>query len=164
MIRKILAFTATALPLLAVALTPSSASAQSFTGNYMVSVTETKCGIAGNIKCGNQSYCLELTDDGSFGRPNSGSAALQSSNSGSLSGSFQVIGNTIVATLQTGSATGEVGGVVPVQNVRGQKAKGADTLNRCDVQRKERLAAGQDPCPATAFGRLPLRWSRYPRD
>ena len=112
MIRKILAFTVTALPLLAFALTPSSASAQSFTGNYTVSVTETKCGIAGNIKCGNQSYCLELTDDGSFGRPHSGPATLQSSNSGSLFGSFQVIGNTIVATLETGSATGEVGSVV----------------------------------------------------
>jgi hypothetical protein len=112
MTRKILAFTATALPLLAFALTPSSASAQSFTGNYTVSVTETQCGIAGNIKCGNQSYCLELTDDGSFGRPNSGPATLKSFDSGSLSGSFQVIGNTIVATLETGSETGEAGGVV----------------------------------------------------
>ena len=58
MIRKILAFTAMALPLLAFALTPSSASAQSFTGNYPVSVTETLCGIAGNIKCGNQTFSV----------------------------------------------------------------------------------------------------------
>ena len=121
MIRKILAFTATALPLLALALTPSaaksanstsSASAQIFTGNYLVSVTETKCGIAGNIICGNQSYCLVLNDDGGFGRPNSGTAVLNSFNSSPLSGTFQVIGNTIMVTFGTGSATGEAGGVV----------------------------------------------------
>lgn len=112
MLRKILAFTATALPLLAFALTPSSASAQSFTGNYTVAVTETKCGLAGNIKCANQTYCLELTDDGSFGRKDSGPATLQSSGSSSLSGSFLVIGKTIVATFGVGSATGEADTVV----------------------------------------------------
>ena len=112
MIRKILAFMATALPVVAFALTPSSASAQSFTGNYNVSVTESKCGIAGNIKCGNSTYCLELTDDGSFGRTHSGAAKLNSSLSSPLLGSFQVIGKTIVASFGTGSATGEADTVV----------------------------------------------------
>jgi hypothetical protein len=114
MIRKILAFTATVLPLLAFALTPSSASAQSFTGNYNVSVTQTKCGLAGNIKCSNATYCLALTDDGSFGRPHSGSATLNSSISSPLLGSFQVIGKTIMASFGTGSATGEADTVVLV--------------------------------------------------
>ena len=115
MIRKILAFTATALPLLAFALTPSAASAQSFTGNYNVSVTESKCGLTGNIKCGNSSYCLELTDDGSFGRTNSGPAKLNSSQiTVPLFGSFQVIGKTIVAAFGIGSGTGEADTIVLV--------------------------------------------------
>ena len=79
MIRKIFAFAATALPILAFALTPSAASAQSFTGNYPVlSLTQTKCGLTGNSKCSNQSYFLKLTDDGAFGRPHSGLATLES--------------------------------------------------------------------------------------
>ncbi len=123
MIGKILAFAATALPLLAFALTPSSASAQSFTGNYTVSVTETKCGIFGNIKCGNQSYCLELTDDGGFGRPNSGTATLESFVSSPLSGSFQVIGNTIMASFGVGSGTGEADTVVFVAPANASTAK-----------------------------------------
>ena len=124
MIRKILAFTATALPLLAFALTPSSASAASstsstsakvFTGNYLVSVTQTKCGLTGNIVCGNQTYCLALTDDGAFGRPNSGTATLNSFNSSPLTGgTFQVIGNTIVVAFGVGSGTGEADTVVLV--------------------------------------------------
>jgi hypothetical protein len=114
MIRKILALTATALPVLAFALTPSSARAQSFTGNYAVSVTETECGIAGNIKCANQTYCLELTDDGDFGRAHSGPATLESSGSSPLSGTFQVIGKMITATFGVGSDTGEDDSVVLV--------------------------------------------------
>lgn len=114
MIGKIFAFTATALPILAFALTPSAASAQSFTGNYPVSLTQTKCGLTGNIKCGNQSYCLKLTDDGNFGRPHSGLATLESFVSSPFSGTFQVVGNTIVAAFGTESGTGEGGGFVLV--------------------------------------------------
>jgi len=40
MIRKSFAFTATALPILAFALTSSAASAQSFTGNYISGVRD----------------------------------------------------------------------------------------------------------------------------
>jgi hypothetical protein len=123
MIRKIIAFTATVLPLLAFALTASAASpakpasstsAQIFTGDYLVSVTETQCGMFGNIKCGNQSYCLELTDDGGFGRPNSGTAVLKSFVSSPLSRSFQVIGKTIMVSFGVGSGTGEADTVVLV--------------------------------------------------
>ncbi len=119
MIRRILASAAMALPLLGFALMPSSAGAQSFTGNYSVSVTETKCGIAGNIKCANLSYCLELTDDGSIGRPHSGPATLASSGSSPLSGTFQVIGKTIMATFGVGSETGEDDSVVLVAPANG---------------------------------------------
>ena len=115
MIRKILAFTATALPLLVFALTPSSASAQSLTGNYPVSVTETKCGLTGNIKCSSSTYCLELTDDGAFGRPHSGTAMLNSFNSSPLTGgTFQVIGKTIVVAFGVGSGNGEASAVLLV--------------------------------------------------
>ena len=119
MIRTIFTFTATALPILAFALTPSAASAQtanaqsvltkSFTGNYPVSLTQTECGLFGEIKCGNQSYCLKLTDDGNFGRPHSGPATLESFVSSPVSGSFQVIGNTILVTFGTASGNGEAG-------------------------------------------------------
>lgn len=114
MIRKSFAFTATALPILALVLTSSAATAQSFTGNYPVFTTESKCGLTGNITCGNQSYCLKLTDDGDFGRPHSGLATLESFNSSPFSGTFQVIGNTIMATFGTESGTGEAGGFVLV--------------------------------------------------
>lgn len=114
MIRKIFAFTAMALPILAFALTPSAASAQSFSGHYPVSVTETKCGLTGNIECSNQSYCLELTDDGAFARPHSGTATLLSFVSSPLSGTFQVIGKTIVVTFGVGSGTGEADAVLLV--------------------------------------------------
>jgi len=114
MIGNIRTLTAAALAILAFAMTSSAAKAQSLTGNFTVSVTETKCGISGNIKCGNQSYCLELTDDGSSGRPQSGPAILESSGSTPLYGNFQVIGKTFMATFGVGSDTGEEDSVVLV--------------------------------------------------
>jgi hypothetical protein len=88
MIEKLRIYMTTALPILAfaLALAPSAAKAQSFTGNYPVSVTEVQAGIAGNIKGGNEKFCLVLNDDGGFGRPNSGTATLEGFNGGSLSG------------------------------------------------------------------------------
>ena len=50
MSRNIRTFIAMALPLLAFAIGPSAAQAQSFTGNYPVFETQVKGGIAGNIK------------------------------------------------------------------------------------------------------------------
>ena len=69
MSRNIRTFIAMALPLLAFAIGPSAAKAQSFTGNYPVLETQVKAGIAGTIKGGNQNFCLVLTDNGAFGRP-----------------------------------------------------------------------------------------------
>jgi len=106
---------ATALAILAFALTPSAAKAQSFTGKYPVLETQVLAGFAGNIKGGNESFCLMLTDDGSIGRPHSGPATLESlGGGGSFSGTFQVIGKMILANFEVGSDTGEVEGLVLV--------------------------------------------------
>jgi hypothetical protein len=113
MIRNISKLMATALAILAPALMPSAAKAQSFTGNYPVSVTETECGIAGNIACSNATYCLELTDDGGFGRKHSGTATLEALGGGTFSGGeFYVIGNMIFVNFGVGGGEGEETGLV----------------------------------------------------
>jgi hypothetical protein len=113
MIRSIRTFVAMALPVLAFALTPTAAKAQSYTGNYPVSVTEVKLGIAGNITGPNVSFCLELTDDGSFGRPHSGTATLGDYEGSTLTGGeFYVLGNMIFVNFAVGSDNGESVGLV----------------------------------------------------
>jgi hypothetical protein len=113
MIKNLRIYMATALPILAFALAPSAAKAQSFTGNYPVSVTEVQAGIAGNIKGGNEKFCLVLDDDGGFGRPNSGTATLEGFNGGTLSGGeFYVVGEMIFVNFVVGSDTGEAAGLV----------------------------------------------------
>ena len=112
MIRNTSTLMATALAILAFALTSSAVEAQSFTGNYPVSETEVLAGFGSTIRGGNQRFCLMLTDNGSEGRPHSGPAALASFNSGLLTGTFQVIGKTILVTFEVGSETGEVEGLV----------------------------------------------------
>jgi hypothetical protein len=48
----------------------------------------------------NGSYCLALTDDGDFGRQHRGTASVDSQLTGNLiNGTFQLIGNTLVATI-----------------------------------------------------------------
>ncbi|HWW13575.1 MAG TPA: hypothetical protein VN310_02845 [Candidatus Dormibacteraeota bacterium] len=113
MSRNIRTFIAMALPLLAFAIVPSAAKAQSFTGNYPVLETQVKAGIAGTIKGGNQNFCLVLTDDGAFGRPHSGTATLEGFDGGSLTGGeFYVIGNNILVNFVVGSSTGEASALV----------------------------------------------------
>lgn len=73
----------------AIAAAPGTAVAQSYTGNWPVTVTKSQHS--------NGTSCLKLTDNGSNGWPHSGSASL----GGSLSfGTFQVINHTLVATIQ----------------------------------------------------------------
>ena len=112
--RNIGTLMATALAILAFALTPSAAKAQGvFTGNYPVLETEVEGGIAGNIKGGNASYCLELTDDGGFGRKHSGTATLETFGGGTLSGGeFYVIGNMIFVNCGVAGGEGEETGLV----------------------------------------------------
>ena len=113
MSRNISTFIAMALPLLALAIGPSAAKAQSFTGNYPVLETQVKGGIAGNIKGANQNFCLVLTDDGAFGRPHSGTATLEGFDGGSLTGGeFYVIGHNILVNFVVGSTTGEASSLV----------------------------------------------------
>jgi len=113
MSRNIRTFMAMALPLLAFAIRPSAAQAQSFTGNYPVLETQVKAGIGGTIKGGNQNFCLVLTDDGAFGRPHSGTATLEGFDGGSLTGgAFYVIGNNIFVNFVVSSTTGEAAGLV----------------------------------------------------
>src|SRR5271168_2088073 len=113
MTRNIRTFIAMALPVLAFALTPSVAKAQSYTGNFQVSVAEMKGGIAGNISLGNESFCLELTDDGDYGRPHSGTATLGDYQGGTLTGGeFYVLGNMIFVNFSLGSDNGETVGLV----------------------------------------------------
>src|SRR5579864_7503857 len=113
MTRNISKLVATAFAILAFALTSSAAKAQSFTGNYPVLETQVKAGIAGNIKGANQNFCLELTDDGNFGRPHSGTATLEGFDGGSLTGGeFYVIGKNILVNFVIGSTTGEAAGLV----------------------------------------------------
>src|ERR1700693_480989 len=113
MIRNISKLLATALAILAFALTSSAAEAQSFTGNYPVLETQVKAGVGGTIKGANQNFCLVLTDDGSFGRPHSGTATLEGFDGGSLTrGAFYGISQNIFLDFVVGSSTGEASGLV----------------------------------------------------
>ncbi len=120
--RNIRTFIAMALPFLAFAIGPSAAKAQSFTGNYPVLETQVKAGIGGTIKGANQNFCLVLTDDGSFGRPHSGTATLEGFDGGSLTGGeFYVIGNNILVNFVVGSPTGEASALVLVAPANASK-------------------------------------------
>ena len=113
MTSKIRTLIAIAVPVLAFALVPSAAKAQSYTGNYPVAVTQVKAGVAGTIPGGNISFCLELTDDGDYGRSHSGPATLGDYEGGTLTGGeFYVLGNMIFVNFAVGSGNGETVGLV----------------------------------------------------
>ena len=117
MSNKIRTLIAMELPVLAFALAPSAAKAQSstvsYTGNYPVAVTDVKAGIAGTINGGNVSFCLELVDNGDYGRPHSGTATLGDYDGGTLTGGeFYVLGNMIFVNFAVDSDNGESVGLV----------------------------------------------------
>jgi hypothetical protein len=90
-----------AVTLAAFALLSKAAMAQSYTGNFPV-----------NVKLPPQfahTACLSLVDTGQDGQ-HSGSASLSGPMVGNttLTGTFQVINHILVATIQSGSDTGEV--------------------------------------------------------
>jgi hypothetical protein len=99
MIKHIVVFAA--LLIAAVALTPSAAMAQSYTGNWPVNVA-----LPPHFA---HTACLALVDTGTGGH-HSGSASLSGPMAGSTTqtGTFQVINNLLVASFPTGSETGEV--------------------------------------------------------
>jgi hypothetical protein len=90
-----------AITLVAFALMSSAATAQSYSGNWPVNVT-----LPPQFA---HTACLSLVDSGTSGK-HSGSASLSGPMVGSatLTGTFQVINHLLVATVESGSDTGEV--------------------------------------------------------
>jgi len=105
MTRNIRTLVVLALPILTLALTHTVA-AQSFTGNWPITITHSPHG--------NATYCLALTDDGSLGFPHSGEAFLTGPSLGGekLFGTFQVINGLLTATIQSEGGTGQNAGLV----------------------------------------------------
>jgi hypothetical protein len=91
-------FIATAFVVAAFTLTNSAAMAQSFTGNWPATVTQSQRD--------NGTYCLTLTDDGSYGWPHSGEAELNGQNS-PYPGYFTVIDGLITVTFTFPSGEGD---------------------------------------------------------
>jgi len=80
---------AMALPILAFALMPSAATAQSYSGNWPITITHSQRA--------NGTYCLTLTDDGDFGWPHSGEATVTGFEA--IFGTFQLIDGLLVVTI-----------------------------------------------------------------
>jgi hypothetical protein len=91
-------FIAVALALAAFALTTSAAMAQSYTGNWPATVTQ--------AQRDNGTYCLTLTDDGSYGWPHSGEATI-SPNGSPYPGYFTVVDGLITVTFTFPSGEGD---------------------------------------------------------
>ena len=91
----------TALPML---LSAGAAMAGTYSGNWPLTVT--------HAQHSNGTYCLTLTDDGSLGWPHSGGASLTGSGLNLTFGTFQLIGRSLVATIQDPGGTGQNAGLV----------------------------------------------------
>jgi hypothetical protein len=91
---------ATALAIVAFSVMHSAAMAQSYSGNYPLTVTQSHHA--------DGTYCLTLTDDGSLGRPHSGEASLTGEKVGGTLpyGTFQVIDQFLVVTIDQPAGTG----------------------------------------------------------
>lgn len=112
MIRHIRIFMATVLPIVAFALTPSAAMAQSYSGNWPVTVTQTQHS--------NGTFCLTLSDDGSLGFPHSGQASVTGHKlDGTLYGTFQLIDGLLMVTIEAPGATGQNAGLVFIGHASG---------------------------------------------
>ncbi|HEY4843057.1 MAG TPA: hypothetical protein VIH78_13885 [Terriglobales bacterium] len=98
MIRHIRRFIAIALAIAAFALTTSAAVAQSYTGNWPVTVTQSQRD--------NGTYCVSLTDNGSGGFPHSGEAVLNGQNN-PYGGYFTVVDGLITVTFTYPSGEGD---------------------------------------------------------
>jgi len=87
---------------LSTAVSTSASMATSYTGRWPYTVTDSKGS--------NGTFCLAVTDDGSFGWPHSG-FGTSSVNGGSFA-TFQVIGNSFEVAVQDDGGSGEVEGTV----------------------------------------------------
>jgi uncharacterized protein (DUF2141 family) len=92
MMRNIRTFMAIALSVVALAMVSSAAMAQSYTGNFPVTVSKSKFA--------NGKYCLELTEQRGDGFPRGGTANLVPAN-GTEDGTFTVINGLLTATFPT---------------------------------------------------------------
>ena len=112
MTRHIRIFMATVLPIVAFALTPSAAMAQSYSGNWPVTVTQSQHS--------NGTYCLTLNDTGKLGWPHSGEASLAIKKGDTLPyGTFQVIDGLLAVTIEAPGATGQNAGLVFIGHASG---------------------------------------------
>jgi hypothetical protein len=93
MTRNIRLFAGAALSVAAIALTPTQATAQSYSGNWPLKVDlPPQFG---------DTACLTLVDNGTGGAPHSGSASISGPLVGStLSGTFLVINHLLVPTIE----------------------------------------------------------------
>jgi hypothetical protein len=98
MTRHIRRFIATALAIAAFALTTNAAMAQSYTGNWRATVTQSQRS--------NGTYCVTLTDDGSYGFPHSGEAVLNGQNN-PYGGYFSVVDGLMTVTFTYPSGEGD---------------------------------------------------------
>ncbi|MFY9741444.1 MAG: hypothetical protein WA252_12995 [Candidatus Sulfotelmatobacter sp.] len=106
-------FAPLALAIVAFALAPSSAQAQSYSGDFSLTWS-----VSYGYGLGNHTYCLKLTDNGSFGFPHSGPAAVTGDYVVThAQGFFQVINNELVATFYVPGGE-EIGDVVFVAAAR----------------------------------------------
>ena len=130
MTRSISLFMAAALPIVAFALMPGAARAQSYTGNWPGTVTHSKGS--------NGTYCLSLTDNGSNGWPHSGQATTVEGNS-TLYGTFQVISGLITVTIESPGDYADAGLVFVAQASNGTIGKGVYD----DVYSGEEIDSGE---------------------
>jgi len=91
-------FIAMAFVVAAFALMSSAAMAQSYTGDYQATVTHSQRD--------NGTFCISLTDDGSYGPPHSGGAKLIPNNS-PYPGYFSVVNGIITVVITYESGAGE---------------------------------------------------------
>ena len=89
---------------IALALSAGAAiAAKGYTGNWPMTVSQSQHS--------NGTYCLTLTDGGSLGWPHSGFASLTGPGGKLPYGTFQVIGNTFIVTMEQ-SGYGQNAGLV----------------------------------------------------
>ena len=115
------------LAILVLALAPSTATAQSYSGNWPIA--EHIVYPSGPPFSGNPKYCLTLTDNGNFGFPHSGLATLNGSGLSNLTGIFQVVNNLLIATFYIPDDNGSIDGLVFVAPAsKGNLGKGFGEL------------------------------------